>query len=392
MIPYSRQTITFLDALYVANVIRFKNLTQGKEIEKFEKSVANYVGSQFAVAVSSATAGLHIAHLALQNSPGAKVVTSPISFLSSANSIIYAGLKPVFSDIDAETGNLSVHALKKVLEDNDISVVVPVHYAGMPCDMSEIHSICSKNKIQIIEDAAHALGARYNTGERVGSCKYSDLTVFSFHPVKSITTGEGGVVTTNNEKLYLELLKLRSHGIEKSQKNIKNLILSKTNGVSNIWYYEMQTLGFHYRITDIQAALGYSQLKKLNKFIRKRHSIAKRYDKLISKMENVSAIQVKTRDDSAHHLYPIKIDFDKIQISRNELMEKLRSYGIITQVHYIPIPLQPYYEYLGYNCKNLPNTLNHYFQILSLPIYPKLSNFKQRKVVRRLKKVLENSY
>ena len=392
MIPYSRQTITALDALYVANVIRFKNLTQGKEIEKFEKSVAKYVGSQFAVAVSSATAGLHIAHLALQNSLGAKVVTSPMSFLSSANSIIYAGLEPVFSDIDADTGNLSVHTLKKVLDDNDISVVVPVHYAGMPCDMLEIHSICSKNKVKIIEDAAHALGARYNTGERVGSCKYSDLTVFSFHPVKSITTGEGGIVTTNDEKLYLELLKLRSHGIEKNQKNIKNLILGKTNGVSNIWYYEMQTLGFHYRITDIQAALGYSQLKKLNKFIRKRRSIAKRYDKLISNMENVSAIQVKARNESAHHLYPIKIDFDKIQISRNELMEKLRGYGIITQVHYIPIPIQPYYESLGYHCENLPNTLNHYFQILSLPIYPKLTYLKQRKVVRRLKNVLENTY
>lgn len=392
MIPYSRQTITTLDALYVANVIRFKNLTQGKEIEKFEKSVAKYVGSQFAVAVSSATAGLHIAHLALQNSRGVKVVTSPLSFLSSANSIIYAGLEPVFSDIDADTGNLSVHTLKKVLDDEDISVVVPVHYAGMPCDMPEIYSICSKNKIRIIEDAAHALGARYSTGERVGSCKYSDLTVFSFHPVKSITTGEGGIVTTNDEKLYLELLKLRSHGIEKSQKNIKNLILGKTNGVSNIWYYEMQILGFHYRITDIQAALGYSQLKKLNKFIKKRRSIAKRYDKLISNMENVSAIQVKTRNESAHHLYPIKINFDKIQISRNELMEKLRRYGIITQVHYIPIPLQPYYKSLGYHCENLPNTLNHYFQILSLPIYPKLSRLKQRKVVRKLRKVLENNY
>ena len=392
MIPYSRQTITNFDALYVANVVRFKNLTQGKEIEKFEKSVARYVGAKFAVAVSSATAGLHIAHLALENPRGAKVVTSPMSFLASANSIIYAGLEPVFADVEADTGNLSVTILKKVLDDHEISVVVPVHYAGMPCDMREIHAICSKKRIHIIEDAAHALGARYNTGERVGSCKYSDLTVFSFHPVKSITTGEGGLVTTNDEDLYLKLLKLRSHGIEKTQKNIENSILSRTDGVPNIWYYEMQNLGFHYRITDIQAALGYSQMKKLDKFIKKRRSIAIKYDKFISKIENVSALQTNTREVSANHLYPIKIDFGKFKISRNKLMERLRNEGIITQVHYIPIPLQPYYASLGYHCDNLPNTLNYYFQALSLPIYPNLTSLKQRKVMRKLRKILENNY
>lgn len=392
MIPYSRQTITNFDALYVAQVIRFKNLTQGKEIEKFEQSVAKFVGAKYAVAVSSATAGLHIAHLALKNPKGAKVVTSPVSFLSSANSIIYAGLIPIFADIEADTGNLSAHSLKQVLENHSISVVVPVHYAGMPCDMQEIHTICSKKKIQIIEDAAHALGACYSTGERVGSCKYSDLTVFSFHPVKSITTGEGGIVTTNSENLYLELLKLRSHGIEKNQNSVKNSVLSKTNNVANIWYYEMQALGFHYRMTDIQAALGYSQIKKINKFIKKRRSIAKKYDKFFAKIENVKAIQINNRNESAHHLYPIKIDFDKIKISRNNLMQKLRSCGIITQVHYIPIPLQPYYESLGYKCDNLPNALNYYLQTLSLPIYPKLTINKQRKVVRTLRQILENSH
>lgn len=391
MIPYSRQTITNLDALYVASVIRFKNLTQGREIEKFEKSIARFVGAKFAVAVSSATAGLHLAHLALKNPLGSKVVTSPVSFLSSANSIIYAGLVPVFADVDIETGNLSALGLKEILDNQKISVVVPVHYAGMPCDMEKIYSMCSKKNIQIIEDAAHALGARYSTGEKVGSCKYSDLTVFSFHPVKSITTGEGGLVTTNDENLYLELLKLRSHGIEKNQNNIRNQILSKTNGIPNIWYYEMQTLGFHYRITDIQAALGYSQLKKINKFIKKRRLIATRYDKFISRLANVNAIQVHGRNYSAHHLYPIKIDFNKINISRNELMKKLRDKRIITQVHYIPIPLQPYYKSLGYEIDGLPNAMNHYFQILSLPIYPKLNFFRQKKVVHHLKQILEKS-
>jgi dTDP-4-amino-4,6-dideoxygalactose transaminase len=188
------------------------------------------------------------------------------------------------------------------------------------------------------------------------------------------------------------LLKLRSHGIEKSQNKVKNSVLSKTNNVANIWYYEMQTLGFHYRMTDIQAALGYSQMKKINKFIKKRRSIAKKYDKFFAKIENVNAIQINNRNESAHHLYPIKIDFDKIKISRNDLMQKLRSCGIITQVHYIPIPLQPYYESLGYKCDNLPNALNYYLQTLSLPIYPKLTSNKQRKVVRTLKQILENSH
>jgi dTDP-4-amino-4,6-dideoxygalactose transaminase len=347
------------------------------------------VGAKFAVAVSSATAGLHLANLALDNPPGSKVVTSPMSFLSSANSIIYAGLVPAFVDIETATGNLSLEDLKKTIEENKISAVVPVHYAGLPCNMKDIYEICSSKNIYVIEDAAHALGATYSTGEKIGSCKYSDLTVFSFHPVKSITTGEGGIVTTNNEDLYLKLLKLRSHGIQKNQEHPKNSILSKTNGIPNVWYYEMDTLGFHYRITDIQAALGNSQMKKLDKFIKKRRKIAKRYDKLILKLDNISALQFNMRDRSANHLYPLKINFDKINISRNELMLKLRENGIITQVHYIPIPLQPYYQSLGYACDHLPNTLNYYFQALSLPIYPKLTKIKQRKVIQTLKKVME---
>ena len=273
MIPYSRQTITWLDALYVARQVKFKSLTQGAEIQKFEESVSQYVGAKYAVAVSSATAGLHIAHLALDHPIGAKVVTSPISFVASANSIIYAGLKPVFVDVDLDSGNMSTSKLAETLNSQNINTVVPVHYAGNPCDMKTIYELCRKQNISIIEDAAHALGSNYETGEKIGSCKYSDLTVFSFHPVKSITTGEGGVITTNNPNLYARLLKLRSHGIQKTEPEPTNVLLGKTNGERNVWYYEMDSIGYHYRLTEIQAALGFSQMKKIDRFIKKRRNL-----------------------------------------------------------------------------------------------------------------------
>ena len=388
MIPYSRQTISFFDALYVARQVKFKSLTQGFQINNFEQKVAKYVGARFAVAVSSGTAGLHLAHLALGQAKGSKVITSPISFVASANSIIYAGQEPIFIDVDPYTGNISVEKLQEAIGKHQIKTVVPVHYAGFPCEMEKIFKICQKESILIIEDAAHALGAAYDTGEKIGSCKYSDLTVFSFHPVKSITTGEGGIITTNNEDLYLRLIKLRTHGIAKNDQPVQNEILGLTNGRRNAWYYEMQELGFHYRLTEIQAALGVSQMRRIDSFINKRRKVAKRYNKFLKKLNNLDVLKSNENMTGAFHLYPIKIKFDKILISKNDLIQALRKLGVMSQVHYIPIPLHPYYKNLGYTVAELPNALDFYHRILSIPIFPGLSILKQRKVIRSLTKLI----
>jgi perosamine synthetase len=388
LIPYSKQSISIIDALRVARQVKFRSLTQGTQIKEFENSVADYVGSKYAVAVSSATAGLHLAHLAIGHPPGSNVATSPISFVASANTIIYAGHTPFFVDIDFDTGSMSVDKLNDLINQINISTVVPVHYAGLPCDMQRIHEVCKEKNIYIIEDASHALGATYNSSEKVGSCTYSDITVFSFHPVKSITMGESGMITTNNEEFYHKLLKLRTHGIQQKEVSFQNKILGYTDGQQNLWYYEMDLLGYHYRLTEIQAILGHSQMKKIDRFMKKRQVIAKRYNKYLSNIKNIKKSQSKITSISANHLYTIKIDFTKIETSRNDLMNKLRKIGIMTQVHYIPIPLHPYYKGLGYDVDNLPNTMNFYSQILSIPIYPKLSIIKQFKVYKNLNKLL----
>ena len=389
MIPYSKQTISVLDAINVARQVKFKSLTQGIQIDRFEQSIAAYVGAKYAVAVSSATAGLHIAQLALEKPPGSKVITSPISFVASANSIIYAGHIPMFIDIDPNSGNINVQDLEKSIIEHNVKTVVPVHYAGLPCNMEKIYEVCVKYNVSIIEDAAHALGGNYETGEKIGSCKYSDLTVFSFHPVKSITTGEGGVITTNNEVLYNKLIELRSHGIIKNLQSVKNPILGMTKGKRNLWYYEMNSIGFHYRMTEMQAVLGISQMKKIDKFINRRRNIAYKYNRSLQKFKNIELLGNDKMHLSAHHLYPIKIKFENINLSRNELMIKLRELGIMTQVHYLPIQLHPYYKKLGYTTEQTPDALNFYFQILSIPIYPTLGWRNQRKVISILSRLLE---
>jgi len=388
LITYSRQNVSFLDAFRVAWQVKFKSLTQGEKIREFEFKVAEYVGARYAVAVSSGTAGLHLAHLALGHPEGANVVTSPISFVATANSIIYASQNPIFVDIELNSGNLSVEELRKTIETLDVKTIVPVHYAGTPCDMKKIYEIAKNKRINIIEDAAHALGGYYESGEKIGSCNFSDMTVFSFHPVKSITTGEGGIITTNDEHLYKKLLQLRTHGIHKNEYEFEEKFIAYTDRIPNTWYYEMNMLGYHYRMTDIQAALGCSQMNKLDKFMRKRRKLATRYNELLINLKNIKLLSRNSISKSANHLYPILINFEKIKYSRNELMLKLKKSKITTQVHYIPIPMHPFYRSRSYTMDNLPNALNFYFSVLSIPIHPGLTQYRQLKVIKNLKNLI----
>ncbi len=389
MIPYGKHNVTWGDALKVLWQVRFRSLTQGLQIEKFEQEVAKTVGAKYAVAVSSATAGLHLAALALKLPQGSKVITSPISFVASSNSLLYAGYKPDFIDIDPITLNLDLELIKARLEqDSEIKAILPVHFAGLPCDMERVSEISRKYNLRIIEDAAHALGARYPSGSKVGSCEYSDMTVLSFHPVKSITTGEGGMVTTNDFNLYKSLLRLRSHGINKLDDEFQDAILSKTAGTSNPWYYEMIELGYNYRMTELQAVLGISQLKRLEKFMGKRFRKLIKYSELLQGIKDVKFAQSCDLKNSANHLMPVRINFANIKISRADLMNSLRSVGVGTQVHYIPIPMHPYYKLLGYDFTTIPEAVSYYEECLSLPLFPDLSNSEQKKVVKELAKLL----
>jgi len=264
-----------------------------------------------------------------------------------------------------------------------------VHLAGNPLDSKRLYAYAKKKKLYVIEDAAHSFGAKYEDGSIVGSCKYSDLTVFSYHPVKTVTTGEGGIVTTNSKEIYQKLLKLRSHGIEKNFKSWKDRKLGFTKKNKNIWYYEMQDLGFNYRITDIQCALGISQLNKLNKIMNKRKKIAKYYDDSFKNLEHVFIPQFKRREKSSNHLYILNFDFKKLNFSRNQLMKKLLNKNIITQVHYIPIPMHPYFKKRGYKITSIKNALKYYSQALSIPIFYNLNNKNQRYVIESIKKIIK---
>jgi perosamine synthetase len=389
MIPYGKHSISWLDIYKVAMQLRFHSLTQGKRIDEFEKAFAAKVGASYAVSVSSATAGLHISLLALNLPKGSIVATSPISFVASSNAALYSGLEPLFIDVSRESKNIDVKKLELELDLNpNISAVIPVHYSGLPCEMSEINQISQKRKVRIIEDAAHALGASYVTGEPVGCCKYSDITVFSMHPVKSVTTGEGGMITTNSNSIYRQLLRLRSHGINKMDDSFLSPLHSKTGEVDNLWYYEMQELGFHYRLTEIQAALGISQLKRLDQFIAKRKKIAKFYFDSFKDHKIFNIPKQFNLNQSSHHLFTIQIDFSKTEKNKNQIMLELREAGIVTQVHYMPIPLHPYYASLGYSVENIPEAMDFYYSTLSIPIFPNLSRRKMKRIVKTINKVL----
>ncbi len=383
MIPYGKHFLDEEDHQAVMKVLQGDSLTQGDEVGRFEQAVADFTGARYAVAVSSGTAALHLACLAADVGAGDRVVTSPNTFVASANCAFYAGGTPEFADIDPGTLNMSPEMLdQKCRELGKVKVVIPVHFAGLPCDMKAISDIARAHGAMIIEDACHALGGEFPDGARVGSCVCSDMTVFSFHPVKHIAAGEGGMVTTNSEAIYHHLLRLRSHGINKGDDPFINRPNALDNsGLVNPWYYEMQELGFNFRITDIQSALGASQMKKLDRFVDFRRRLAIRYDEAFGGMKYVRSAQPSGRERNAHHLYVLRIDFAGLGMSRAAFMMALRDRGVGSQVHYIPVPAHPFYEAMGHDMKLYPNTVNYYEEAMSIPLYYGLTEREQALVI-----------
>ncbi len=361
-INYGKQWIDDSDIQAVAEALRSDFLTQGPRVAEFEEMLCEATGARYCVAVANGTAALHLAVASLELPHGAEGITSPITFVATSNAMAYCGMQPRFADIDPATGLIDPDEIVMQIT-GKTSLIAPVHYAGQPCDMESISAIARERNIYIIEDAAHAIGSRYPSGDAVGSCKYSDMTTFSFHPVKTMTTGEGGAIPTNNKDLYEKLQMLRSHGITKDPDR-----LEQNDGP---WYYEMHELGYNYRITDIQCALGISQLRKLGMFAGRRREIAAMYDEAFAGIDWLRPLSELPGNHSAWHLYVLKFDFEKIGKSRAEVMEILRERKIGTQVHYIPVHQQPYYrKKFVYEAGNYPRAEKFYEQILSIPLFP----------------------
>jgi UDP-4-amino-4,6-dideoxy-N-acetyl-beta-L-altrosamine transaminase len=385
MIPYGRQDITKADIDSVVDVLRSDFLTQGPVVSQFENVVATYCSAHYAVAVNSATAALHIACLALDVGPGDWLWTSPITFVASSNCGLYCGAKVDFVDIDPRTYNMSVERLAEKLaqaekEGKLPKVVVPVHLCGQSCDMEGIYALSQKYGFKIIEDASHAIGGKYQE-ESIGSCRYSDITVFSFHPVKIITTGEGGMALTNSAELAERMQLFRSHGITPDVKR------TQSRPADEIWNYQQIVLGFNYRITDIQAALGVSQMNRLNEFVTKRHEIAARYNKALIDFPLQTPWQ-NPDTYSSFHLYPIRIKLNETKHTQRQVYEQLRSVGILVNLHYIPVYRQPYYEALGFNAGYCPEAERYHKDTISIPIYPALSDNQHAHIVNSLKLAL----
>jgi UDP-4-amino-4,6-dideoxy-N-acetyl-beta-L-altrosamine transaminase len=380
MIPYSRQNISEEDINSVIEILKSDFLTQGPTLPLFETKINELVGSKYALAVNSATSALHISCLALGVKEGDIVWTSPISFVASANCALYCRAKVEFIDINLRTYNIDIEHLEEKLmyaEKNGIlpKVIIPVHLAGQSCEMEIIYNLSLKYGFKIIEDASHAIGGKYKE-EFIGNCKYSDITVFSFHPVKIITTGEGGVATTNDPEIYNKMYRLRSHGITRD-------INEMTHAPDGPWYYQQLDLGFNYRMTDIQAALGISQLSRLEGFIKARHEIAEKYNSRLSSDFFIKPF-IAESTYSSYHLYIIRFRLNKVKYTHKQIFEQLRLAGILVNLHYIPIYKHPYYKDMGYDPSSYKNSEIYYQEAMSLPIFPGLHDYQIDEVVHRL--------
>lgn len=372
MIPYGRQTIEEDDIQAVVDVLRSDYLTTGPKIAEFEKMVADYVGAKYAVAISNGTSALHAACFAAGIQPGDEVITTPLTFAASSNCVLYCGGTPVFADVDLKTYNIDPEDIRRKITDKT-KAIIAVHLAGQPCDMDEIHKIAKEHDLLVIEDGAHALGSVYK-GKKVGTL--SDMTTFSFHPVKPITTGEGGMIVTDNEEFYQKMMLFRSHGITRDEN-----LMTRNDGP---WFYQQLDLGYNYRITDIQCALGCSQMKKLDRFLALRKEIVARYNEAFADCENIVTPYQLPETESGWHLYIVQVK----NCDRRKVFEALREHGIAVNVHYIPVYLHPYYQEHGYKDVHCRNAEEVYSHIISLPLYPTLTEEQQQYVIETLKYVI----
>jgi UDP-4-amino-4,6-dideoxy-N-acetyl-beta-L-altrosamine transaminase len=384
MIRYGQQDITESDINAVVDVLRSISLTQGPNVPNFERSVLSNTMAKHAVAVNSATSALHIACLALDLGPGDLLWTTPNTFVASANCALYCGAEVDFVDIDLLTYNLcplklEIKLLQAEIDGKLPKIIIPVHFAGQPCDMSAIYALSQRFGFKVIEDASHAIGGKYKD-EPIGNCRYSDVTVFSFHPVKIITTGEGGMALTNSDEIAERLSLLRSHGITRDP----GLMTHPSDGP---WYYQQVELGLNYRLTDIQAALGISQMTRLQDYVARRHEIAKRYNELLA--DTPVTLPWQHPDSySAYHLYVIRLRLNEIESTHLEVFEALRKKEIMVNLHYIPVHMQPYYQKMGFKKGDYPNAEQYYREAISIPIYPALTNVDQDIVVDCLRRAL----
>ncbi|MCA0971581.1 UDP-4-amino-4,6-dideoxy-N-acetyl-beta-L-altrosamine transaminase [Halobacillus litoralis] len=376
-IPYGRQWVDNDDIEEVIKILKSDYLTTGPAVERFEQDMADYVGSKYAVAFSSGTAALHAACFAAGIKAGDEVVTSSMTFAASANCVIYQGATPKFAEINPNNGNINPASIEECITDKT-KAIIPVHYTGRPTEMDEILDIAQRYNLIVIEDAAHALGALYKK-KKIGSI--SDMTMFSFHPVKNITTGEGGVITTNNKKYFQTLQQFRSHGVTRDPQGL-------VNQIDGPWYYEMQFLGYNYRMTDIQAALGSSQLKKLDFFIQKRREIVKYYNGKFKNIGVIKPLNIDAIESSSWHLYVVRLELNKLVVSRKKIVELLLEEKINVNVHYIPVYKHPYYQSLGYDYKLHPATDQFYESIITLPLYPSMTNDQVSKICEVFMKII----